>query len=787
MDGLFLKVLNMSFAASWLIGAVVLLRLVLKKAPKWLNCALWAVVAVRLLCPFSLESALSLLPSQEPIPADFVYMQTPQIQTGVETIDRVVNPVLAQRLTPDTGASVNPAQVLTAVLTAVWVAGMAGLGLFALLSYWKLHRRVSPSLKLEDNVRICDDIPTPFILGIVRPKIYIPSTAAEEQLPHILVHERAHLKRHDHWWKPLGYLVLTVHWFNPLVWLAYILLCRDIELACDEKVIGALDREQSVAYSEALLSCGVNRRSVLVCPLAFGEVGVKERVKRVLNYRKPAFLLVLAAVVASLVVGVCFLTSPGVGRSLAMQGSNLRDLEPEKLMAHIVKAEHLKYDSLYTNPDSAFDIVLTGDFDFENDGPLVYFYPKRGSYYSGQVQLQKNPCQYYLTETVSMTEPQYLWSFRNYVEALKNLPQEEIRALTPNADRYCLEFVAQGTPDDYERVLTYTESGITPINGWLIHFKVTPYYGEGGEAGYDGAAAEAVHVFYGPEAAKLVLDGTYKGVSVLQNPVLSTYIYETEYTFVENQYRGVGYTVLYSVEGFFDGGLSIPPFINSDLDQEALIENSTIYYFETKVKDGLHQGIYVFDCAGELYLFEANYRIRDGVKEYAVWRGYQLTKQSGGESTDGVWDGTPEELLEMAKKGGYLVSESGSVTAGKELWQAFLEKTQRGEAASVRLAQYYDANQVNPSRTYLWELTYREDGYTLAPLNSPSEPVKIYRYLCHSVEKLPTSDDLYEDIYFLTNEPDWTWLKIQEALRTSSSFMAIPDFAVAYWDIVQMP
>lgn len=310
MSSLFLKIVNMSIAASWLILAVVLLRVVLKKAPKWVNVLLWGIVAFRLICPFSFESALSLIPSAETISPEIMMDWTPEISTGVSSIDKVVNPIITDTFAPEPIASANPLQLLIPVLAIIWAIGIIVMLVYAAVSYFRLQKKVGASLSVRDNIWICDDIQTPFILGCFKPSIYIPSGTDEAQLPYIIAHENAHLKRCDHWWKPLGYLVLAIHWFNPFVWIAYILLCRDIELACDEKVIRELNQSESIAYSEALLSCSVNRRTVMVCPLAFGEVGVKERVKNVLNYKKPAFWIVAIAVVASIVLGVCFLTNP---------------------------------------------------------------------------------------------------------------------------------------------------------------------------------------------------------------------------------------------------------------------------------------------------------------------------------------------------------------------------------------------------------------------------------------------------------------------------------------------
>lgn len=311
MDKIFLNLLNRSIAAGWLILAVLILRLLLKKAPKWLPCILWGIAAVRLICPFSFESAFSLIPSGETLSRTTVmYAQRPEITSGVSALNRTLNPVIQDAFAPSPGASVNPLQVWMFFGGILWVIGLTVLLLYALASFWRLHIRLRESVPLEENVRLCDGVESPFILGIVRPRIYLPSDLKKEEMKYVLAHERAHLKRRDHWWKLLGYLVAAVYWFHPLVWAAYILFCRDMELACDEKVIKGMDMEEKKAYSHALVTCSVSKRRVMVCPVAFGEIGVKERVKAVLHYRKPAFWLILAAMLVCAVVAVCFLTNP---------------------------------------------------------------------------------------------------------------------------------------------------------------------------------------------------------------------------------------------------------------------------------------------------------------------------------------------------------------------------------------------------------------------------------------------------------------------------------------------
>ena len=311
MAAVFLKLLNLSISASWLVLAVLVLRLISKRTPKWVNVLLWGIVALRLMLPFSVESALSLIPSAETVsPAVVQFDPAPTITSGVNIIDNAVNPSLSEHFAAVPTASVNPLYVWTEIAGWVWLIGLGAMLLYALVSYLRLRRRVSVSLCVRENIYLCDAISSPFILGVVKPHIYLPSGLDEVQRQNVLAHEQAHLTRRDHWWKPLGFALLAVYWFNPVLWLAYALLCRDIELACDERVIRTMDESAVKTYSTVLLACSIPRKAVITCPLAFGEIGVKERVRNALHYKKPAFWVVAASVAVCVVVAVCFLTNP---------------------------------------------------------------------------------------------------------------------------------------------------------------------------------------------------------------------------------------------------------------------------------------------------------------------------------------------------------------------------------------------------------------------------------------------------------------------------------------------
>lgn len=309
MAEIFQKALNMSIAAGWLILAVIALRLLLRRAPKRFRLLLWAVVGLRLALPWSIESALSLIPSAQTLPEGIMLERAPVLDTGISSLNGAINPGFTAAFTPELGASANPLQVLLPIAAALWMLGAAAMLLWALVSWLRLRKRVREAVRLEGNVYECE-IASPFVLGLFRPRIYLPFSLENGERELVLAHERAHITAGDHIIKPLGWLLLAAHWYNPLVWLAYALFCRDIELACDERVVRGLSLSDRADYSQALLDLSRPRGGVRACPLAFGESSVKGRVKSVLSYKKPAFWLVLLAVVVCVGAAVCFLTDP---------------------------------------------------------------------------------------------------------------------------------------------------------------------------------------------------------------------------------------------------------------------------------------------------------------------------------------------------------------------------------------------------------------------------------------------------------------------------------------------
>ena len=357
MSEIFLRILNLSYSAIWIVLAVVLLRVVLRKAPKWLHVLLWALVGVRLVLPFSIESRLSLQPSAQMISPGAVETGMPNIHTGMAVLNRVV---------ADNHSYVNKTVDWIPILAVIWLIGLAVMLVYAMVSYGRLKRKLKPLNMFSGGVFTCENLSFSFILGVFRPAIYVPSFLSDAEMAYILAHEQAHIRRKDHIWKPLGYILLSFHWFNPVIWLAYVLLCRDIELACDEKVVRELEPMERADYSQIILNCGVSRRQIAACPLAFGGVGAKTRIKNVLSYKKPSFWILLAAVLALLAAAVCLLTVPRSVNHVPLQNW----FTPAECLYHTGTAG-ISADIRVTEDNHLMLGVQTGDLIWNDLGELV--------------------------------------------------------------------------------------------------------------------------------------------------------------------------------------------------------------------------------------------------------------------------------------------------------------------------------------------------------------------------------------------------------------------------------
>ncbi len=334
MSDLFLKILNMSITASWIVLAVVVLRFLLKKAPKWIMGILWGMVALRLIFPFSIESLFSIIPSSETIPQNIVTGPSFQINSGIEFLNNTVNENVLINYYEGITVPVGYGKSIVDIISFIWVIGIIIMLIYAFISYFRIKKLVQEAVNLENNIYSCDHISTPFILGVFYPKIYLPSRMSEEDAKYVIMHEKAHIKRFDFIWKPLGFSLLAFYWFNPVLWIAYILLCRDIEFACDERVIKELGSEIKKPYSDALINCSMPRKFITVCPLAFGEVGVKKRIKSVLNYKKPTFWIIIVALISCVVAAVCLLTNPKNNTLKNIERHNLNNVVENTAVAY---------------------------------------------------------------------------------------------------------------------------------------------------------------------------------------------------------------------------------------------------------------------------------------------------------------------------------------------------------------------------------------------------------------------------------------------------------------------
>ena len=354
MNDILLKLVDMSLMASLLIVTIIIIRGVFKRIPRKYICILWALVAIRLICPINIESSFSIFNVTN---NNLEYKNNAYIENIVKprnnpanTIndkkENVINNKKSQNANiPKKNSDVSNSNTTstvklendkdiknTSIVTWIWILGVAIIITYGLISYWILKRKIRAAIMLENNVYICDDIDSPFILGIISPKIYIHSGLEKESYEYIVKHEKAHIGRKDYIWKPLGLLLLSIYWFNPICWIAYIMLCKDIELACDEKVISKMNDEDIALYSESLLKCSIRRRNITVCPIAFGEVGVKVRIKNALNYKKPKTWIHILSVVICITILILFMTNSVSNKTSKEHMSEIKTSDENSLL-----------------------------------------------------------------------------------------------------------------------------------------------------------------------------------------------------------------------------------------------------------------------------------------------------------------------------------------------------------------------------------------------------------------------------------------------------------------------
>lgn len=430
------KLLNMSLTASVAIVFVLLLRLMLKKAPKVISYALWAVVLFRLLCPVSIESSFSLFglmdapttegtnmtTSIEYVPENIVHTEYPAVTLPVPGVSEVINGTLPsgqEQLVAD------PLEAPTTIATYVWIAGVLVMAAYSVISYRRLRQKLLTASPLRDNIYLADEITSPFVMGLVRPKIYLPSDMEEREQAYIIRHEQHHIRRGDHIIKALAFLALSIHWFNPLVWVAFIYSNKDMEMSCDEAVVKKMGDGILADYTASLLSLATGKHIIAGMPLAFGEGDTKGRIRNLANWRKPAFWVVLVAVIACIALAVGLMTNPAAEREFPINGSNVSDLDTEQVVEMIARAEKLEDGSqLCVNADN-FDLMLTPDFNWANDGAIRYFYTKDQTVYSAQLRMFHEDNKYFITDSDKWIEQEQIFKLFHYLDALKYMPQED--------------------------------------------------------------------------------------------------------------------------------------------------------------------------------------------------------------------------------------------------------------------------------------------------------------------------------------------------------------------------
>ena len=531
--------LNMSLTASVAIVLVILLRLLLKKAPKVISYALWGVVLFRLLCPVSIGSDFSIYnlfdaPTEESgtvtsvieyVPSNIVHTEYPAVALPVPGVSNAINETLPQG---EEQLRADPLEGPIFIATYVWMAGVLAMVIYSIVSYIRLRGKLLVVVPLRDNIFIADDIKSPFVVGLFRPKIYLPCNLGDKEQEYIILHEQHHIKRLDHVMKALAFLALAIHWFNPLVWVAFILAGKDMEMSCDEAVIRKIGGDVRADYSASLLTLATGRRIIAGTPLAFGEGDTKGRINNLSKWKKPTFWVVLLAVVACIVLAFGLLTNPAAEREFPINGSNVSDLDTEMVVEKIAKAEGLENSSQLLVDADNFDLMFTSDFNWANDGAIRFLYGQNQKYYSAQLRMFHDDNKYFITERSEWIEPKNIFLLSHYLNALKYMPQEEIRQLSPDADGFSVFMRHEGTPGDYDRILKYNQNGVQESVGWLIHLEVQPLHEVEGGA-YNGSGDEVIHLFYHSEQTKeqftgeLIPGTTYVSWQCLYMNPLSSY------------------------------------------------------------------------------------------------------------------------------------------------------------------------------------------------------------------------------------------------------------------------
>ena len=527
-------ILNMSLTGSLVILAVLAARLLLRRAPKVFSYVLWAAVLFRLLCPVSFTSDFSVFSlsgtTTQSGPVEYFQYngktEKPMLEfdagdpapaAGTERDPAAADPEDSEPRTPN---------VYLPAALAIWLCGVAAMLTYSVISCFRLRRRLVGAVCLRDNIYLADGISSPFVMGLFRPKIYLPSALSGREREYILLHEQHHLRRCDHAVKLLSFAALCVHWFNPLVWLAFVLSGRDMEMSCDEAVIKKLGGGIRAEYSASLLSLATGRRIVSGTPLAFGEGDTGGRIRNVLRYKKPACWVTAAAVTACIAVALCLVANPTASRTFPMEGTQLSDLDPQYILAHIAAVETLDDTAALNVSADDSDLRLTGDFDFVGSETIRFFYTEKQQTYSARLRLSAEKGACFVANRTGWPTQERFFKLQHYLEALQYLPQERARQLSPDADRYLVVLRDDGAPEEYDRVITYSPDGAGDLDGWFIHLELQPLHEQDGA--YHGTEDEVIHLFYGRAAhtipgGSLIRTYAYDGGDIIHTASVSLY------------------------------------------------------------------------------------------------------------------------------------------------------------------------------------------------------------------------------------------------------------------------
>ena len=817
----FSNILNISITASWLILVVIGLRLVFRKAPKWVNVALWGIVALRLLMPFSIESSLSLVPSVETVSHQLLQAE-PEYSHGDAQLGILANPNYGSVVPVDPEDSMDSFQWSMVKMSLVWYAGIAAMSIYTVMSFIILRRKLRTAVILRGNLYQCETVSSPFVLGILKPKIYLPYGMDAQNLSHVIAHEQAHIRRKDHWWKPLGFLLLTIHWFNPLMWVAYILLCRDIELACDEKVIAELGNEQRADYTQALVACAVHRRMIAACPLAFGEVGVKERIKSVMNYKKPAFWIIVAALVVCVVVAVCFLTDPLDSVDyLKFTGWSNDPAYPDQMNYEINLGNRALSGEIYveqwTNGTCvrSAPVVMTQfvdsihitvrdrweagemvgtEIDIETNqygGSLTAYFPVPENY-DGAYHYARNE----LNKRIKLAPGQEVILEARSFQCGNGVRPFDVGTLISNPklleSQDCILVIRAVFSDDPLGATNESEvsSPMTVLRAKILEIHDGYFLVEPVEGSWELSSASKIEVPIrnmspSPEPqVGDILNIEYDGQILETYPARINKVYhlaleQTRY------YSTIMVPTDTKLHGLQAGALLLPiagntyRYLLTDNTDEGVTANELIFEFtEPDLNRTINWEVYSLKEYPDLSV------VMMVSKEEGPWL---CTYSPPGRCSD--------TALNDAIKAGYVVMEDGVAAHGQDVWQSFYEDAQKGKEASVVVAHYQTLDPERCDTAYfeafhqdypslnLYHLNFDGSSYKLSFTDSGVEYIRNYEYLMkYEVSGTPLAGNTeHKRIvhYALTHDAAHTWGTLWGSLASSASPAAI-DFYPIY-------